>query len=34
MPRLIAAPTVIAAAGNKPKKIEEYTGRVNSGRDE
>lgn len=31
MPRLIAAPTVIAAAGNKPKRIEEYTGRVNSG---
>jgi mannose-6-phosphate isomerase-like protein (cupin superfamily) len=31
MPRLIAAPTVIAAAGTKPKKIEEFTGRVNSG---
>ena len=31
MPRLIAAPTVIAAAGNKPKRIEEYAGRVNSG---
>ncbi|HEX4963004.1 MAG TPA: cupin [Thermoanaerobaculia bacterium] len=31
MPRLIEKPTVIAAAGNKPKKIEEYTGRVNSG---
>ncbi len=31
MPTLIAAPTVIAAAGTKPKKIEEYTGRVNSG---
>ena len=31
MPRLIAGPTVIAAAGNKPKRIEEYIGRVNSG---
>src|SRR5256885_528294 len=31
MPRLIAAPTVIAPAGNKPKRIEEYAGRVNSG---
>jgi mannose-6-phosphate isomerase-like protein (cupin superfamily) len=28
---LIANPTVIAAAGNKPKRIEEYAGRVNSG---
>jgi len=31
MPRLIEQPAVIAAAGNKPKRIEEYTGRVNSG---
>lgn len=31
MLRLIAAPTVVAAAGNKPKRIEEYAGRVNSG---
>src|SRR5262245_44047036 len=31
MPTLIAQPTVIAAAGNKPKTIEEYAGRVNSG---
>lgn len=31
MPRLIAAPTVIQAAGNMPKRIEEYAGRVNSG---
>ena len=31
MPRLIAHPTVIAAVGNKPKTIEEYAGRVNSG---
>jgi quercetin dioxygenase-like cupin family protein len=31
MPTLIAQPTVIAPAGNKPKRIEEYVGRVNSG---
>jgi mannose-6-phosphate isomerase-like protein (cupin superfamily) len=31
MPRLIEAPTIIEAAGNKPKRIEEYAGRVNSG---
>ncbi len=31
MPELIEAPTVIEAAGNKPKRIEEYAGRVNSG---
>src|SRR6186713_1014878 len=31
MPTLIAGPTVVAAAGNKPKRIEEYAGRVNSG---
>src|SRR6187401_2219899 len=31
MPRLIAGPTVIAAAGNEPKRIEEFAGRVNSG---
>ena len=31
MPTLIESPTVIAAAGNKPKRIEEYVGRVNSG---
>jgi mannose-6-phosphate isomerase-like protein (cupin superfamily) len=31
MPMFIAAPTVVAAAGNKPKRIEEYAGRVNSG---
>jgi mannose-6-phosphate isomerase-like protein (cupin superfamily) len=31
MPRLIAHPTVINAAGNKPKRIEEFAGRVNSG---
>lgn len=31
MPRLIETPTIIEAAGNKPKRIEEYAGRVNSG---
>jgi len=31
VPRLIAAPAVVAAAGSKPKVIEEYVGRVNSG---
>ena len=31
MPTLIEQPTVVAAAGNKPKRIEEYAGRVNSG---
>jgi mannose-6-phosphate isomerase-like protein (cupin superfamily) len=31
MPTLISNPTVIAPAGNKPKRIEEYAGRVNSG---
>ena len=33
MPRLIRAPAVVHAAGNKPKRIEEYAGRVNSGHD-
>ena len=31
MPKHITATTVIAAAGNKPKRIEEFVGRVNSG---
>jgi mannose-6-phosphate isomerase-like protein (cupin superfamily) len=31
MPKLIHKPTVIEAAGNKPKQIEEFAGRVNSG---
>jgi len=31
MPRLIEGPSVIEAAGNKPKRIEEFAGRVNSG---
>jgi mannose-6-phosphate isomerase-like protein (cupin superfamily) len=30
MPRLIARPTQVKAAGNKPKQIAEYVGRVNS----
>lgn len=30
MPRLIEKPTVVAAAGNKPIRIEEFVGRVNS----
>ncbi len=33
MPQLIGAPAIIEAAGNKPKRIEEYAGRVNSGHD-
>jgi len=31
MPRLIKQPTVVTAAGNKPKRIEEFAGRVSSG---
>jgi mannose-6-phosphate isomerase-like protein (cupin superfamily) len=31
MPTLILSPTIIEAAGNIPKRIEEYAGRVNSG---
>ena len=31
MPTLIDSPTTIEAAGNKPKIIQEYVGRVNSG---
>ena len=30
MPTLVAQPTRITAAGNKPKLIDEYIGRVNS----
>lgn len=33
MPKLISSPTRITAAGNKPKIIEEFIGRVNSGDD-
>jgi ethanolamine utilization protein EutQ (cupin superfamily) len=31
MPTLITGPTRVEAAGNKPKLIDEYIGRVNSG---
>jgi ethanolamine utilization protein EutQ (cupin superfamily) len=31
MPRLIDQPTIIQSAGTKPKRIEEFAGRVNSG---
>jgi mannose-6-phosphate isomerase-like protein (cupin superfamily) len=30
MPQLIPAPTRVAAAGNPPKRIDEYVGRVNT----
>lgn len=33
MPRLLESPTIVQAAGNKPKRIEEFVGRVNSGHD-
>jgi len=31
VPRLIEAPAIVEAAGTKPKRIEEYAGRVRSG---
>jgi mannose-6-phosphate isomerase-like protein (cupin superfamily) len=31
MPRLVPGPAVVEAAGNKPKRIEEYVGRVKTG---
>ncbi|HVR19225.1 MAG TPA: cupin [Polyangiaceae bacterium] len=31
MPKLIESPTLIQAAGTKPKQIQEFAGRVNSG---
>ena len=34
MPKLIESPSVIHAAGNKPKRIEEYAGRINSGHEQ
>ena len=34
MPTLISAPTRVEAAGNKPKLIDEYVGRVNSMQDQ
>jgi len=30
VPKLIAAPTVVPAAGSRPKRIEEFVGRLNS----
>lgn len=30
MPTLIPKPSIIPSAGNKPKRIEEYIGRINS----
>ena len=34
MPKLIDSPAVIEAAGNKPKRIEEYVGNLNTGTQE
>ncbi|MHC4938076.1 MAG: cupin domain-containing protein [Planctomycetota bacterium] len=31
MPQIIEQPTVVAAAGEPPKRIEEFVGRVNTG---
>ncbi len=31
MPRLISEPSLVQSAGNKPKRIEEFIGRVRSG---
>src|SRR5919201_6958736 len=31
MPKLIDKPTIVAPSGNKPKQIQEYAGRINSG---
>jgi len=33
MPTLISKPSIVEAVGTKPKQIEEYAGRVNSGHD-
>lgn len=33
MPKLILKPTIIESAGNKPKRIEEFVGRVNTSED-
>lgn len=33
MPRVIESPTRIRAAGDKPKEIDEYVGRLNTGTD-
>jgi len=34
MPRLISAPTTVAAVGEPPKTIEEYTGRASDSQEE
>ena len=34
MPKLIESPTVVQPAGNPPKRIEEYAGRVNTGHED
>jgi quercetin dioxygenase-like cupin family protein len=34
MPQLVERPTVVTAAGNLPKRIEEYVGRVNTATEE
>jgi hypothetical protein len=34
MPKIIQTPSIIKAAGNKPKIIEEYVGRVNTQTDD
>jgi len=34
MPRIINSPTIIESAGNKPKRIEEFVGQVNSNHNE
>lgn len=34
MPRHIMSPSIIAAAGNAPKRIEEFVGRVDRGHSE
>jgi quercetin dioxygenase-like cupin family protein len=31
MPKLVDQPAIVHAAGNKPKRIEEFVGRVNTG---
>jgi mannose-6-phosphate isomerase-like protein (cupin superfamily) len=31
MPELVPRPSIVEAAGSKPKRIEEYAGRVNTG---
>lgn len=34
MPTLISAPAIVMAAGNKPKQIQEFIGRVNTNHEE